>query len=93
VVLDRRLCHGVGVAADGTSECGFVFPAMRILPGEISGGIAVAILPAPLYVSCGLGRSSRSADRADQSEASAHSGSGYHSADDSYMEQQRLMDS
>ena len=93
VVLDRRLCHGVGVAADRTSECRFVLPAMRVLPGEISGGIPVAVLPAPLYVSCGLGRSPRSANFADQAEDGTHSGGGYHAADESYMEQQRLMDS
>jgi hypothetical protein len=66
---------------------------MRILPGKVSGGIAVAVLPAPLYVSCGLGRLPWSANRADQVEVGAHSGGVHHSADHSFMEQQWFLDS
>ena len=87
VVLDRWLCHGIGVAADRTSERCFVLPAMRILSGKVSGGIAVAVLPASFYVSCGLGSSPRSADCADQAEVGTHFGGGHHSADDAYMGQ------
>jgi hypothetical protein len=66
---------------------------MRILPSKVSSGIAVAVLPAPLYVSCGLGRSPWSANRTDQAEVGAHSGGGHHFADDSFMEQQWFLDS
>ena len=93
MVLDRWVCHGVGVAADRTSERCFVLPAMRILSGKVSGGIAVAVLPASFYVSCGLGSSPWSANFADQAEDGTHSGGDHYSADDSDMEQQRLMDS
>ena len=93
LVLDRWFCHGIGVAADCAGECHLVFPAVRVLPGKVPRGIAIAALPAPLSATCDLGSSPRSANSADQAELGAHSGGGRHGADDPHMEQQRLMDS
>ena len=39
LVLDGRLCGGIGVAADGLGECRFIFCAVPVLPGEVPRGI------------------------------------------------------
>jgi isoquinoline 1-oxidoreductase alpha subunit len=93
LVLDRWLCHGIDLAPDRAGKCRHFLSALHILPGEISRGVALAVLPPSLFAPRNLGSLLRPADRPDQNEIGTDSGGGHHPPHDSHLGQQRLMDS
>jgi hypothetical protein len=89
LVLDGRLCGGVGIAANSVGKHGLVLFAVSILFVEIPRGVPVEILPVSLSVARDLGRSSRIANFQDEVEFGTRAGCGHHADDASLLEQRR----
>ena len=54
------------------------FAALRVLPGKVPRGVAVAVLPASLFAPCDLGSLPRPANCPDQNEIGTYPGGGHH---------------
>jgi hypothetical protein len=89
MVLDGRICSGIGIAANSVGQHGLVLLAVFILFVEIPLGVAVEILLVPLFVAGDLGRSPGFANLQDEVELGTGVGDDYHSDDDSRLEQRR----
>ena len=85
-VLDRRPCRGVVVPANRAREYCPLIPALHVLPGMVTRGIAIALLPAHLLAARDLGCCSRLASSANQTERGTHPGGGRYAADHSHLE-------
>jgi hypothetical protein len=87
LVLDGRLCGGVGIAANSVGKHGLVLFAVFILFVEIPRGVPVEILPVSLFVARDLGRSPRSANFKNEIELGYRTRHNHYSIDASRLEQ------
>jgi hypothetical protein len=86
LVLDRRICHGINLAANRAGKRHPIFSALHVLPGKVPGGIAVALLSASLFAPCDLGSLSRPANCPDQNAIGTYPGGGHHLTYDSHLD-------
>ena len=86
LVLDRWICHGIDLAANRAGKRHPIFSALRLLPGQVPRGVAVAVLPASLFAPCDLGTLPRPANCPDQTEIGTYPGGGHHPAHDSHLD-------
>ena len=87
LVLDGRLCGGVGIAANFVGEHGFVLFAVLILFVEIPRGVPVEILLVSFFVTRDLGSPSGFTNFQDEVELGYPTRHNHHSIDASRLEQ------
>jgi hypothetical protein len=86
LVVDVRVCDGIGFAKDCLGERRSVVHSLLVLFITVSHRIDVAVLCASIFAASGVGAESRSADRSDQEELRDCVGGWYHRVNDSYVE-------